>query len=154
MSEGSFYRLAEAVMFINDYQMVPYIFEFAGPFQPIAGGEGGILPLVANMDVVGISGRLRLTGNSGSTVMDCHYERNGSDQGSIFSTKLTIPNTVSEPGYFWKNLLTTTDDERSGITQPVFSTTEFNAGDQLRFDIDSNAEDAFDLLLALWLRPR
>ena len=70
LSEAFFFLLGGSINFINDNQRIPYMFEFAGPFGPLNGGEGGVLTLTNNQEVVGISGRLRETGSSGSTTID------------------------------------------------------------------------------------
>lgn len=154
VSERSLFKLAAGINFINQKQAMPFIFEFAGPFRPLLGGEGGVLPLPNDQEIFAIGGRLRETGLTGSTVFDLHFERAGVDMGTVFSTKLTIPNTVAGPAYFWKNLIDTNSDERAGITQPVFSTTDFDQGDILRGDLDSNAGSAADLIIVVWTRPR
>ncbi len=156
LSEAFFFLLGGSINFINNQQRVPYSFEFAGPFQPIAGGEGGTLTLTNNQEIVGVSGRLRLTGTSGTTQIDLHYERSGVDQGSIWTAqKLLIPNSVSNLAYFYIDLLAPSSGASSGIILPTtFDATDFNAGDVLRFDLDTNAVNAEDLMINVWLRPR
>jgi hypothetical protein len=154
VSEGTFFRLGEAMNFIMTEQVIPYVYEFAGPFQPISGGEGGILALMNNQDIVGISGRLRDTGASGNSEFDLHYERNGVDQGTILTANLVIPNTVVGPAWFYRNLINSTNDGTAGITIPTFSKTDFLSGDVLRIDCVSNAVSADDMNIVLWIRPR
>lgn len=155
LSEAFFFKLGGSINFINNQQRVPYQFEYAGPFRPLFGGEGGVLPMTNDQEIVGIAGRLRKTGISGSTVIDLHYERTGSDQGSIWTTqKLVVPNTVADTAYFWMDLVTATSGASSGITLPTFDSVDFNAGDILRLDLDDNAKGARDLILTVWIRPR
>lgn len=154
VSEGAFSRMGAAVNFIMNKQAIVYMYEYAGRFKVSSLGEGGILNLINNMTVFGIGGRIGVAGSSGSTVIDLHYERAGVDQGSVFSTKITIPNTVSDNGYFWKNIIDANSDASGGITLPVFSTTDFNQGDILRADIDSNAIGARNLIINIFMRPR
>jgi len=155
LSEAFFFLLGGSINFINDNQRIPYMYEFAGPFAPIAGGEGGKLVLTNNQEIVGIGGTLRETGSSGSSTIDLHYERNGVDQGSIWTTqKLVIPNTTNDLAFFYIDLVTAANNSSAGITLPVFDSVNFDAGDVLRFDIDGNAVSANDLILNLWIRPR
>jgi len=156
LSEAFFFLLGGSINFINNQQRIPYPFEFAGLFQPIAGGEGGTLTLTNNQEIVGVSGRLRKTGLTGTSTIDLHYERNGADQGTIWSTnKLVIPNTVSDLAFFYVDLLAPSSNSSAGMTLPtVFDVTDFNAGDVLRFDLDGNAVSAQDLMINVWTRPR
>ena len=154
LSEALLTKLGSSINFINNRVTIPYVYEFAGPFHPIAGGEGGILALINNSAVVGIAGRLRLSGSSGTSTLDIHLERAGSDLGTILSTKLSISSAAPNSAYFWKNLIDAGSGASAGVTLPVFSTTDFNQGDILRADLDGNAVNANDLVLQIWIRPR
>lgn len=154
VNEATFSKLGASVNFINERQNNVFDFKFLGPFRPLSGGEDGARGFIFDCDIVGISGYIRGTGTSGSTILDMHWLNTSGDQGTVFSTKLTIANTAADNSIFYKNLIDATSYAGSGITLPVFSKTEFDQGNTIRVDVDSNAVAAHDITLNIHYRPR
>jgi hypothetical protein len=153
VSEALAFRLGQSINFINKKQHKAYDFKFLGPFRTLNGGEDGARGFIEDVEIVGISGYIRLSGSSGTTTIDLHLVRSG-DQGTIFSTKLSINSTATDGVNFWKNLVNVGESSETGITNPVFSTTNLNQGDVIRCDVDSNATGAYDLTVNIHYRPR
>ena len=151
LSESFFNKLGGSINFINDKQSSVHMFTYLGPFKTGEGNDGGIV-FTNDCSIVAVSGYIRDSGSSGSTVVDIHRVTSAGDQGTILSTKLTIPSTVTAVPW-GKNFVYVTE-QASGTTLPVASTTDFNAFDFLRIDIDSVAVAARDLIINLWYRPR
>jgi hypothetical protein len=154
VSERSLFKVGAGINFINTRQNNVFDFKFLGPMRTLLGGEDGGRGFIFNSSIVGVSGILRLPGSSGNTVVDIHLIRAGADLGTILSTKLTIPFSTSGIVHFYKNLIDASSYVPSGLTLPVFSVTDFNAGDVLRMDLDTTAIGAFDLTYNLHYRPR
>lgn len=153
LSENLLNRVGAALNFVMNRQRSVYMFEFAGPYRPLNGGEGGVFGMTIDQEVIGISGRVRNSGASGSTVVDLHLEQNDIDQGSVWSTKLTIPATGGVSTFFI-DFAGATSQATAGITLPTFTTRDFSQYDTLRLDLDSAASGANDLIINLEYRPR
>lgn len=154
ISESTWTRIGAAVNFIMNRQRSIYMYEFAGPFRPLNGGEGGVFSHSLDYELIGLSGYLRNSGVSGSTVLDLHLVQNDVDQGSEWSTKLTLP---SNGGLvtFAIDYASATSQATAGVTLPTFATDrDYDAFDFLRLDLDSNAVGANDLIINLEYRPR
>jgi hypothetical protein len=109
---------------------------------------------IFDAEIVGISGYIRLSGTAGNTVLDLHWNNGSSDQGTALSTKLTIANTAADGVVFYRNLIDASSSAPTGVTLPVFSKTQFDQGDFIRVDVDSNATAAHDIVLNIHYRPR
>jgi hypothetical protein len=129
------------------------MYEFAGPYRPLNGGEGGVFTPTINQEVIGLSGRVRNSGATGTTTIDLHLEQNDVDQGSVWSTKLTIPANGGISSFFI-DFVGPTSQATAGVTLPTFTTRDFDAFDTLRLDMDGSADGANDLIINLEYRPR
>ena len=152
ISEATMTKIAGGINFVNTRQAQVHVFNFHGPFKALNGGEDGSLIVPTNFSLHSVTGFIRVSGSLSSTIIDIHRVTSAGDQGSIFSTPLTIPSSVSAVP-FGKNFQDNTE-QASGTTLPVASVTDFNAFDMLRVDIQSNAVGALDLTLNIWYRPR
>ena len=153
VSEATMTQIAGSINFINDKQFKCFHFEFMGPFFGLNGGEAGAIVFPNNVEVVGVTGHMRLYGTTGNTVVDIHKIVGSTDSGTVLSTKITLPNSMSNGQVFGVNYVESTS-QAGGATLPVFSSRNFNTFDALRVDIDSNAVAANDLSLFVWYRPR
>lgn len=152
-SESMFTRVGAANNFIMNRMRSTYMYEFAGPYRPLNGGEGGSLTGTRDFEIVGLGVYLRNSGASGSTVLDLHLVNNDTDQGSQWSTKLTLPSNGGIVTAF-VDYVTATSQSTAGVTLPAFTTRDFSAFDVLRIDVDSNAVGANDLIINIEYRPR
>lgn len=154
VSEALAFRLGQSINFINKRQHKSFDFKFFGAFRPLNGGEDGVQGLIENVEIVGITGYLRITGASGTTTVDVHQIRAGVDLGSILSTKLQITSAAANGINFGNHIPDADESEPTGITLPVFSTVNLNRFDTLRVDLDGNANGARDLIMQIHYRPR
>lgn len=155
LSEALLTKLGEGQQFITEKQLLHHEFKYLGPFRPIAGGEDGTLFPIFDYEIVGMSFRVRDAGSSGTTEIDIHkISTIGLDTGSILSTTAQITHASSDGAPNYKNLLVPSALASAGTTLPVFSSTEFSVGEQLRIDVVSNATGAKDLHVNIWYRAR
>lgn len=158
LSENLFTKVGEATQFINDKQLLHHEFKYLGRFVGIAGGgEDGVLAVPFNYDLAGLAVHLKETGTSLITTIDIHHiSANGTDNGTILSTKINIDYSEPNGSTFFVNLLDSSSSApaSSNSSLPVFSSTTFNAGDTMRVDIDANASNAENLSIHLYYRPR
>jgi hypothetical protein len=158
ISESTGFALAGSINFINNRQYDTHQFNFNGRYSLGVSvlGADGVFPILFNMEIVGFSMFTRKSGTSGTTEIDLQwFDGANSNQGSIFTTKPSIDSTSSDNSYLIKNILTNTDVILpTGATSPVFSKTEFDAGDAVLCRIDSAMSDAEGLHVLVHFRPR
>tara|TARA_R110002020_G_scaffold89116_1_gene218095 strand:- start:56 stop:583 length:528 start_codon:yes stop_codon:yes gene_type:complete len=154
VSEATFQKLGSSVNFVNNFQNKAFEYKFMGPFRAISGGEDGVRSLIFNAEIVGLSGYIRQSGTSGTTSIDIHSITGSTDNGTVLSTPLSITSSTADGIVFFTELLTPNSSGGTGITLPVFSTTDFSAGQGFRVDLTGNASDALDLTLTIHYRPR
>lgn len=153
LSEAYGQKVASSINFINNYQNKAFDFKFLGPFKPLSIPEDGSKTELFDYEIVGISGMLFNTGTAGTTEMDIETYTNGVSNGSILSTTLSILSS-SPVAQFYVDLLTPANSSTTGVTLPVFSTTELNAGDAIAPKLISNATGANNLIVNVHYRPR
>lgn len=129
-------------------------FKYLGALRPLNGGEDLTFTDIWPYELVGISGYVRLSGDTGTTSVDIHWINGAGDQGSILSAPLDITFNFANGGRFYKNLVDATEDLPSGVTIPNLTKTTFAAGDTLRLDVDSVANGVRDLGISLHYRAR
>ena len=154
ISERSYQKMGGVQNWILERENKAYDFMFNGVFRPLNGGEDGKRGMIWDTEIVGVTGSLDITGVANTTVVDLHLIRAGIDLGSIWSTKLQIANFATDGVTFGKNYPAASESSPTGITLPVFTTYNLNAFDQLRVDLDANAELACQLSLNIHYRPR
>ena len=155
LSEALLTKLGEGQQFITEKQLLHHEFKYLGPFRPIAGGEDGTLFPIFDYEIVGMSFRVRDAGSSGTTEIDIHkLSTIGLDTGSIMTTTAKVGHASSDGSPNFTNLLVPSGLASAGNTLPVFNTTQFSVGEQLRIDVVSNATGAKDLHVNLWYRAR
>jgi hypothetical protein len=157
VSESVLQKVGGSINFINDRQNKAYDFKFLGPFRPISGGEDGVRSVVFDIQIVAISGYIRLSGSSGTTTVDLHSITGSTDNGSILDTKLSITSAATDGIAFYTNYLDASSSGGTGITLPTFAAAtnrNLSQGDALRIDLDDNATSAYDLSINIHYRPR
>lgn len=159
ISEQLLSKIGASINFINNNNFLIYDFKFLGPFKPLDGGEDSAVPMISDIEIVGISFRLRDCGTSGNTTIDLHkINTSGTDAGSIFTNKIIVnADETNQKGFFVNFIANTNNDVDESASQlPTMSDANRNidAGESLRVDIDGVAEDARDLGLFIHYRPR
>ena len=155
LSEALLTKIGEGQQFITEKQLLHHEMKYLGGYRPISGGEDGVLLPIFNYEIVGMSFRNRISGTSGNTEIDIHkINTSGADAGSILSTTALINHADTDGFGNYTNLLDSTSNVATNSRLPVFSSTEFSAGESLRVDLVSNATAAKDLVVCIWYRAR
>ncbi len=159
VSEFMLSKIGQSINFINDKQMCVYDFKFLGKFYKISGGEDGAMVLPFDIEICGISWRLRSCGDSGTTILDLHkVNSSGVDQGSLLTYGWYIPHNELDNAGFFKNYIsgTSNDMAETGNIMPIIPDADrlLSAGESLRIDVEGNATNAQDLAIHLFYRPR
>lgn len=159
LSEQLMTKLASNVQFVHDRQMCIYDFRFNGPYAKLNGGEDGRIPLIVDIEIVGLAWSARQWGTSGTTQLDLHkINSSGADQGSLLSSNWIIAHNETDQRGFYKNFVDSTENAHSqaASNMPNISSANLNlsAGESLRLDIESNAAGANDLAVYVYYRPR
>ena len=158
VSEAVAQKMGSSINFINSKQYLTHQFNFNGRYALGLGvvGADGIFPMLFNIEIVGFSMFNRRSGTSGTTEIDLQWlDDANSNQGSIFTTRPALDSTSSDNSYLIKNVLDNTDVKLpTGATSPVFSKTEFNAGDAILCKLNLTMSDAEDLAVLVHFRPR
>ena len=159
VSEQLLTKIGGSINFINDNQMCIYPFIFNGPYKKLSGGEDGRVPLIVDIQIVGLAWSARRYGTSGNTQLDLHkIDSSGTDQGSLLSSNWIIAHNETDQRGFMKNFVAGTENAhaQAGSNMPNISTSNLNlsAGESLRLDIVGNASNARDLSVYVYYRPR
>lgn len=158
VSEALLTKTAASINFLNNFQYDQRCFQLNGSYALGVGqlGADQIIPLLFDCEIVGFSYWNGATGVSGSSIFDIHRLTGGdTDAGTIFSTKPEFDSTAASNTYTVRDdLNATTVALPTGHTLAVLSTTQFNAGDALRLDIDAAMPGASNAGVYIFLRPR
>lgn len=157
VSEATLFRMGALSNLIAARSNKAFDFKFLGPYRPLSGGEDGARVFLWDSQITGISGYIRLSGASGTTTVDIHkIDTDGTDLGTIFSTKISITSAAVDGVVFYTNFLDLTANAPTGITNGVelsAAILEFDQGQGLRVDVDSNAVGSRDLTINAHYRP-
>jgi hypothetical protein len=158
VSEAVIQKVGASINFINNRQYDSHSWNFNGNYSLGVGvvGADGIFPVLFDMEIVGLTMFNRVSGLSGTTELDVEWlNGSNSNQGSIFSTTPKLTFSSSNYSYIIRDELNSTNVELpTGATAPVFSKTQFDAGDALFCEIVSSMSGGADLSLLLHFRPR
>ncbi len=156
LSEAFFFLVGGAINFINDRHFERHSWNLNGS-TTLANTDGldGMFVIPFDMEITALTMSLQTSGSSGSVTPDIHwFSDSGVDEGSIFSTRPAIASTAGDDAFLGRNLVTSNDKTGTGITLPVFSKTEFNEFDALKFNLDTTQVAARDLNVTIFFRPR
>lgn len=157
ISEATLTRMGAVSNLIAARSNKAFDFKFLGAFRPLNGGEDGARVFIWQSQLTGISGHLRLTGISGTTTIDIHkIDTDGTDLGTIFTTKISITSAATDGVIFYTNFLDASSNAPTGVTNGVevnAAALIFSQGQGLRVDIDGNASSARDLTINAHYRP-
>ena len=159
VSEATATRIGSSINFINKRQFDLHEFKLNGPYGPFSPltGADGLYIFPSNGEIVAVGGYSLIAGSGGSTTLDIHRLTSpGVDVGSIFSTLPSFASSSGDDAYFLYDFLNaTTVKTGTGVTLPVLSTTNFNAGDALRIDLDAAQSGGPENCgLTIYFRPR
>ena len=157
VSEAVASILGGSINFINKRQYDCHNWNLNGDFSLVQLSEvgDGVFICQENMEIVGYALYIGTNGNSGNTTVDIHsISSDGTDNGSIFTTKPSIDDTASDGSFTHSNVRDSDNEVPTGHTLVVFNNLNFNRHDGLRLDLDSASGGASDLQLTIFFRPR
>lgn len=156
VSEGTWTKLGKSVNFINRRHFERHSWNLNGSyFVALGSGKDGLFVLPFDMEITGLSMSNVVNGSSGTTTIDIHwFDAPASDQGTIFSVKPSISSSAGNNAFLARNLVDGNTQTGTGLTLPTFSKTQFNQFDALRLDLDTAMNDAQDLNVTIFFRPR
>lgn len=157
ISEATMNKFGGAVNFVNERQNDKHAWHLNGPYSLGVGSTGpdGIFPCLFNMEIVGFAYFNGKTGSSGTTTIDIRkLDGAGVDVGSIFSTLPSVDSTAANNSTTIYDVINaTTISSPTGHTLGVLSTTQFNAGDVLRLDLNAAMIGANNFQFLIFFRP-
>lgn len=158
VSEAVGNKIGGAINFINQKIYLSHQFNFNGAYSLGTGfvGADGIFSCLFDMEIIGLTMFNRRSGSSGTTEIDVEWlNGSNSNQGSIFSTTPKLASTSSDYSYLIRDERNAVNIELpTGATAPVFSKTQFDAGDALFCEIVSAMSGAEDCALIIHFVPR
>lgn len=158
VSESTFTRFGQAVNFINTRQYDTHSWHLNGPINLFTEtlGPDGVFNFIYDAEIVGFNYYIGNTnGAQQSLIVDVHRLTGGdTDAGSIFSTRPEIQTSAASDTYTsYRTIDSTTLALPTGHVLAVLSTTEVNAGDSLRLDLDQKSAMR-QFQFGLMYRPR
>lgn len=157
VNENTFSRMGQAVNFVNTQQFNVHNFHYNGLYRLFNGivGADGVFHCDQNIQLTRLDIFQRKGGSTSSTIFDIiWYSSNGTNEGSIFSTKPEFSFNVPDFGYYQRDLINdNTIAAPVGATDPVLNRTTFPEGSILICVLDQSMPDAEDISLTLKYRP-
>jgi hypothetical protein len=140
VSEALVQKVGSSINFINDYQYSEKQFFANGPYSTAPSfpqtGVDGLTFFDFDAEIINVWAFNLVAGSGGTTELD--IKRATASAGaftSIFSTTPKFDSTAAANSYVDAN---GNQAATTGVTAPVVTTTNVNAGDALRFDIVSS----------------
>lgn len=156
ISESTGFALAGSINFINNRQYDKHSFNLNLDYSQFSLSQlgDGIFPIQENMEIVGYALYSGISGTSGTTTVDLRLiDTDGTDNGSVFTTKPAVDFNSSDNSFSHVNLRDNAQEIPTGHTQAVFSQTTFNRFDGLRMVIDEVMLGAQNLQFTIFFRP-
>lgn len=158
VSENTMTRIGATANFISNRQYDSHSYHLNGPISlfPVAAGPDGVFVFLFDAEITGFSYYIGETGASGSIIVDVHrITSGGTDSGTIFSTRPEIASSAANGSLTTRREVdSTTLTNPTGHTLAVLSTTQVNAGDALRLDLDQTGSGFRNFQLSIQYRPR
>jgi len=158
VGESMFTRVGQGMNFINTKQYDTHSWHLNNVLSkfPVVAGPDGIMTFLFNVEIAGFSYVLGNTGTAGTNTVDVHRLTGGTtDAGTIFSTRPSITSAAADGSYTVRDETTsTTLSLPTGHTLAVLSTSQFDAGDALRLDLDANGSGSQNFQFTIHFRPR
>jgi len=151
-------KLGGSINFVNNRQFDQHSWNLNGDFSVIAASDvgDGVFICQENMEMVGYALYIGTNGSTGSNIIcDLHWiSSDGTDNGTIFSTKPSIATSASDGTFTHSNIRAVSSEVPTGHTEGVISKTDFDRHDGIRFDLDASTGGASNLQLIIFFRPR
>lgn len=157
ISESVGFILAGAINFINKRQNDKHSWHLNGDYSQVQASEvgDGVFICLENMEITGYSIYNGRSGTGQNTIVDLRYiSSDGTDNGSIFSTKPEISPSAADGSFSSENLLNGGSEQPTGHTLGVFSKINFDKFDGIKLALDQSSGGAEDLQVTIYFRPR
>jgi len=158
VSEAVGNKLGGSLNFVNNRQFDQHCYNLNGDFSVVQASEvgDGVFICQEDMEIVGYALYIGTNGSTGSNItVDLHYiSSDGTDNGTVFSTKPAIATTAADGSFTHSNIRASDSEVPTGHTEGVFSKTNYDRHDGIRLDLDSSTGGASNLQLILFFRPR
>ena len=158
VSEAVGSKLGSSLNFVNNRQSDQHSWNLNGDFSVVQASEvgDGVFICQEPMELVGYALYIGTNGGTGTSIIcDLHWiSSDGTDNGTIFSTKPDIDLTAADGSFTHSNIRAADNAVPTGHTLGIFSKTEFDRHDGIRLDLDLSTGGASDLQLILFFRPR
>jgi hypothetical protein len=156
VSEAILTKVGAELNFVNYYQNDIKEWKLNGSYSVATGISffDGVASFFYNSEIVGIFFYNGQSGTTGTTEFDIIWKNQaGATQGSIFSTTPKISSTSANETVAFNNLITTTTVTPTGVTQPVFSKTQFLEGESVYMKLNSSMVSAQNSGISIFYRP-
>lgn len=157
VSEAVAFTLAAAINFINKRQFDKHSWHLNGDVAQLQAQSvgDGVFICLEDIEVFGYAIYNGKSGVNGLTEIDLHKVlADGTDEGSIFTTKPTISPSAADGSFQVLNLANGGSEEPTGHTLGEFSLSSFDKFDGIRLDLDSAMGASEDLQVIMFFRPR
>jgi hypothetical protein len=151
-------KIGQGLNFVNLFQFDQHNWNLNGDFSVVAASEvgDGVFICQEDMELVGYALYIGTNGSTGSSITcDLHWiSSDGTDNGTIFSTKPSIATSAADGSFTHSNIRAASSEVPTGHTEGTFSKTTFDRHDGIRLDLDSSTGGASNLQLIIFFRPR
>ena len=158
VSEAVGSKLGSSLNFVNNRQSDQHSWNLNGDFSVVQASEvgDGVFICQEPMELVGYALYIGTNGGTGTSITcDLHWiSSDGTDNGTIFSTKPDIDLTAADGSFTHSNTRAADNAVPTGHTLGIFSKTDFDRHDGIRLDLDLSTGGASDLQLIIFFRPR
>lgn len=157
VTENTWTKFGGGINFINQRHHERKTWILNGTYTAVAvAGLDGIWVVPFDMDILYFAMGNVTAGTSGTTEADIlRLTTPGGGTTSLFSTTPKITAAAASNTYMLKDILVPANDVNPvGTTLPVFTTTQLNQGDALRFDLIQSMVGAQNVTVEIHYRPR
>ena len=149
-------KLAQGQQFIHDNQLMRLTFGAVGSYyvaSPPLNGVGTIEIIERDSEIVNVWVINHTSGTAGTTEVDIKKAALGSSvYASIFSTTPKFASTSADNDVI--DSASVIAAAPTGVTRPVLSSNELDAGDKLRFDLITTMTGGASVYVIIHIRPR
>jgi len=158
VSEAVGNKLGGSINFVNNRQFDKHSWHLNGDFSVVtlADVNDGVFVCQEDMEIVGYALYIDTNGTTdGPIIVDLHWRlTDGTDNGTIFTTRPEIAISASDNSCTHSNTRATSNELPTGHTLGVFSKTEFDRHDLIKLELDQTSGGSQGLQLTIFFRPR
>ena len=158
LSEALLQKVATSTNFINARQYDKHSWHLNGDFTVVqlADVGDGVFICQEDIEVVGYGLHIARNGSTGGPIIvDLRlYLPDGTDQGTIFTTKPEISTAAADNSTSHANIRDNDNEIPTGHTLGVFNQLNFNRHDVIKLSLDNASGGAQGLQFTLMFRPR